>query len=648
MELRDAFNPDLHAILSSFPDNLFGVYSRFLQRIHPTAVFYVSAVLRWLSFSSSRVTMVHLEDALAFNFSNPSEFVYDLARWGENADRVCKMLEGLIVVTQEWDFWEGKDTRTVALAHASVEDYFRSEKFAQEYPGYDLRVGPSHRFLAQTCLGYLLQFIDHPLIRKTRTDYPLGPYAAENWYYHLGRSDDPVLLSSLVVRLLQDGSNQYDAFNNLRQYSWSQFRVTKPLNVCSELGYTEVVRFLLQNGADPNVNENGVTALIAASYAHLDIVRILLQSGAQVNTVALNQASTRRRWDIVQALVQKSCFSVLCEWIADGLVIALEGGGLEAVKILLEAWIHLVGTQVLPHHLVVIASERGQSDSVRLLLEHGADINTADKEYNTLCAASLNGHFNTIRVLLEKGAEVNAMSGRYGSVLQAASLRGNVEIVELLLENGAEDNAAGGEYGSALQAASFMGNMEIVRLLLEHGAEVNTAGGEYGSALQAASIEGNMEIVRLLLENGAEINAAGGGYGSALQAASSESNVEIVRLLLENGADVNATGGVYGNALQAASANGCLAVVRLLLEKGADVNAIGGRFGTALKAAARLDQLGGKNSWDAKEIIHILLENGAHEEDITDYSSEEDVDTDDEGTMPDSSSSDGFSSESDD
>jgi ankyrin repeat protein len=100
---------------------------------------------------------------------------------------------------------------------------------------------------------------------------------------------------------------------------------------------------------------------------------------------------------------------------------------------------------------------------------------------------------------------------------------------------------------------------------------------------------------------------------------------------------------VYGNALQAASANGCVAVVRLLLEKGADVNVFGG---SALKAAVRLGRLHPNNWRQAELTTLILLENGAHP-DTTDYDSEEDVDTDDEGAMSDSSSDNGFSSESD-
>ncbi|KAJ7337342.1 ankyrin repeat-containing domain protein, partial [Mycena albidolilacea] len=575
IELRDAFNPDLDTILSSFPDSLFGVYSRFLQRIHPTAVFYVSTVLRWLAFSSSPVTMDNLEDALAFDFSNPSEFVYDPTRRGENAARVCKMLEGMIVVNQIW--WD--NTRAVSFAHASVEDYLRSEKFTQEYTAYDLRAEPSYRFLAQSCLGFL-QFISRPLppapFSLVRQKYPLGSYAAANWSYHLHRSDDPELLLSLAVRFLQSE-------NGLKRYHPTgvmQLPNVQPLSVCSQF-----VRFLLQNGADPNMSDNGFAALQAASsHGNLDIVHILLQSGAKV----LCAASLHGHLNIFRILLQS--------------------GAKVDVVVLEKACTHDRWDQVLLDDLVITASKRGQSDMVRLLLEYGADVNAATKKYNALGAASFHGQVEAIRVLLEKGAEVNATSGIYGS---------------------------------ALQIASYQGDIEIVRRLIEHGAKVNAAGGEYGSALQAASREGNTETCRLLLENGAEVNATGGRFGSALQAASIRGHVESVQCLLQYGADINATGGVYGNALQAASANGCVAMVRLLLEKGADVNAFGG---SALKAAVRRGRLHSDNWRQAELITLILLENGAHP-DITDYDSEEDVDTDDEGAMSDSSSDNGFSSE---
>jgi hypothetical protein len=132
-ELRNGFNPDLGTILSSFPDSLFGVYSRFLKQIeHYTAKFYVSAVLRWVAFSSRPINIFDLEDSLAFNFSNLEEFVYDPTRRGKNADRVCEMLEGL-VVKEEQNYSKRGTGVVVSLAHASVKDYLLSEKIAHEY-----------------------------------------------------------------------------------------------------------------------------------------------------------------------------------------------------------------------------------------------------------------------------------------------------------------------------------------------------------------------------------------------------------------------------------------------------------------------------------------------------------------------------------
>ncbi|KAI9881508.1 MAG: hypothetical protein M1830_000071 [Pleopsidium flavum] len=113
---------------------------------------------------------------------------------------------------------------------------------------------------------------------------------------------------------------------------------------------------------------------------------------------------------------------------------------------------------------------------------------------------SMAGLIESVRVLLEQGADVNAQGGRYGNALQAASYSGHDEIVQQLLEKGAHVNARGGEYGSALQAASYSGHDKIVQQLLEKGANMGAQGGKYGNALQAASEHGHEGVVRLLLE----------------------------------------------------------------------------------------------------------------------------------------------------
>jgi hypothetical protein len=145
--------------------------------------------------------------------------------------------------------------------------------------------------------------------------------------------------------------------------------------------------------------------------------------------------------------------------------------------------------------------------------------------------ASLTGLIESVRMLLEKGADVNAQGGHYGNALQAASARGHDQIVQRLLEKGADVNAQGGDYGNALQAASAWGHDQIVQRLLEKGADVNAQGGPYGNALQAASARNHDQIVQRLLEKGADVNAQGGTYGNALQAASAKGHDQIVQRL---------------------------------------------------------------------------------------------------------------------
>ena len=63
------------------------------------------------------------------------------------------------------------------------------------------------------------------------------------------------------------------------------------------------------------------------------------------------------------------------------------------------------------------------------------------------------GHVEGMRLLLDHGADVNAQGGHYGSPLQAALQSKKIEAIQLLLDRGADVNLQGGKFVSALQAA---------------------------------------------------------------------------------------------------------------------------------------------------------------------------------------------------
>ncbi|KAJ7112603.1 ankyrin repeat-containing domain protein [Mycena epipterygia] len=518
-------NPD--SILANLPDQLFEIYDRFLESIHPNDLVLVKAALRWLVWSAEPLSLTELEDTLAFDFSDPHRHVFQPVQRDDCANRVCSLLEGLITVGRlnEWD-----ETLVVILAHASVADYLKSPQFAARHNGQYAALNHLHR--------NTFDFFDE----------------SPNWQRDV---PPPLKLCSEIGYM--EGVNFL-----LENDAYEDDTVVAALCTASESGHANIIHLLLEKSVDVNaVDAELGTALQAASVkGHTETVRLLLEKGADVNTeggrygTALQAASYHRSPEIVRILLK------------EGADVNAAGGSYGSA---LQA-----------------ASYHGSPEIVRILLKEGADVNAAGGYYgNAFQAASFHGSPEVVRILLENGADVNAEGGEYGNALQAGSYIGSLEVVQILLKEGADVNAAGGYYGSALQVASFGRNLEIVRLLVQNGADVNAAGGFYGNALQAASYTGSPEVVRLLVESGTDINATGGLFGSALQVASSQGKPEIVRILLERGADVNATGGLYGTALRAASWHGHTEIVQLLLENGADVNVSGDRNVGPLQAASR-------------------------------------------------------------
>ena len=421
-------------------------------------------------------------------------------------------------------------------------------------------------------------------------------------------------------------------------------QISSALCTAAHAGHEELVRFLLERGADPNFLEkehhDGQIPLHAASLrGHQSIAQLLIDNGADVNAqggkygYAIWAAMSQGHNEIIELLLQHGAnISVHSGYDGEALVAACKGGYRNIVELLLDEGVDPNATR--DQHdddAFISALKRGHKDIVKLLLEKGAYVNGHRGKYaqaiTPLYVASEYASEDVVRLLLEFGADVNIVGGYWGTALQVASYQGKKDSVQLLLEWGSNVNTlAGNRYGSALTCASCTGNKDIVQLLLEWGANVNIqTGNDFGPALIVASFYNHKEIVELLLEWGADVNCPGGKYGSALIAASFGNHKEIVELLLEWGADVNFPGEVnfyshekygtaliqaasyagncYGSALTCASYKGNKDIVQLLLEWGANVNIqTGNDFGPALIEAP---------SYNRKEIVELLLEWGA-------------------------------------
>ena len=245
-------------------------------------------------------------------------------------------------------------------------------------------------------------------------------------------------------------------------------RGNSPLMYAAALGTPDVLRLLLDAGADPNAaNELGATPLMWCA-GDAAKVKLLLAKGAKVN----------------------------------------------------------VRSKLGRTPLLIAAAYDGAVESARLMIVKGADVNARDKSGVTVLnqAANVN-NLEVARMLLAKGANVNiADNGGFTPLHGAATnaYRGGA-LVKPLLERGAAVNAKSDDTAEVgfngpiaighitpLMDAAQMGGYESVEALLKAGADPNAMDVRDANALvfAVAVDHPNPKVVQLLLAKSSDKDMA--------------------------------------------------------------------------------------------------------------------------------------------
>jgi ankyrin repeat protein len=132
----------------------------------------------------------------------------------------------------------------------------------------------------------------------------------------------------------------------------------------------------------------------------------------------------------------------------------------------------------MPELDVFEAAAVGKADRLRELLDQDASLANAwaDDGFQPLGLASFFGHLEAARLLLERGAEVNSASRNDMKVMPLHSAAATsdperrYELAEVLLEAGADPNAVQQDEFTPLMAADQSGDERLGALLIRHGA----------------------------------------------------------------------------------------------------------------------------------------------------------------------------------
>lgn len=193
-----------------------------------------------------------------------------------------------------------------------------------------------------------------------------------------------------------------------------------PLTLAAETGSVDATKLLLDAGASVTIRDSiGGTALTwACGLGSAETVKLLLSKGADASIIDVNGLTP--------------------------LIWAAGIGKAESVEVLLETNPNLdlnIKDGVTGDSALMRAVRSGKLESVRLLINKKADVNTVNKQgYTPLQLAALSGTTEKAKLLIEAGSNLNATDATGRTALDLAQRRTDAtgtEIADLLMSKGA-------------------------------------------------------------------------------------------------------------------------------------------------------------------------------------------------------------------
>jgi len=300
----------------------------------------------------------------------------------------------------------------------------------------------------------------------------------------------------------------------------------------------DMIIFLLESGANPNyeTSHRETPVSICSNKGDFESVKILLEAGSKADFLCWSElvyAIVFKSIDECRKLVESGASLTVRDryWQRTPLFFAVQIGDIEKVKLLLEHGSNINEKGWCEENIVYYAIKNDQSEMLKFLISQSADIFYSDENnQNYLMKASELGASKCVEILIGEGLDVQEEDWVQS---QAIDMAMNIETVKILQKYGANINRINGEGYNLLMYAVEMEDTCFLKELLDLGADPNvTSTGAI--ALHKSVYMDNVESIKMLLDAGSNANAEDVDGWTPIFSVKS---VEAAELLLEFGAD---------------------------------------------------------------------------------------------------------------